>query len=88
MPYQISWTSFAQKDLQRLPLRTIGAILVYAQERLAQNPARLSKPLSGQLHAKRSARNGDYRIILVISEAEQVVFIYRVHHRAHVYRPQ
>jgi mRNA interferase RelE/StbE len=88
MPYQINWTRPAQKDLKRLPPRIIDAILVYTEERLAVNPARLSKPLKGELQGKRSARNGDYRHVLSMDEVEQVVFIHRVHHRAHVYRPQ
>ncbi|MGL5828115.1 MAG: type II toxin-antitoxin system RelE family toxin [Angustibacter sp.] len=84
----MSWTSPAQRDLQRLPPRIIDAILIYAQERLAINPALLSKPLDGQFHGRRSARNGDYRLIISISESEEIAFIHRVHHRAHIYRPQ
>lgn len=60
--------------------------MVYVEERLAQNPLRLSKPLAGDLAGMRSARNGDYRVLIRLAETRRVVWIVRIDHRAHVYR--
>lgn len=61
--------------------------MVYVDERLADNPHRLSKPLAGDLQGVRTARNGDYRILLRLDEQAGIVWILRIDHRAHVYRP-
>lgn len=53
---------------------------------LPENPARLSKPLTGELEGLRSARRGDYRVLLWIDEDTSTVVIVRVAHRADVYR--
>lgn len=73
--------------MARLPSRVAVAILVFVDERLAREPFRLSKPLGGELSGLRTARNGDYRVLLDIDDQEQSVTIVRVNHRAHVYRP-
>jgi mRNA interferase RelE/StbE len=54
---------------------------------LTENPARLSNPLRGELEGLRSARRGDYRVLLWIDEDASTVVIVRVAHRADVYRP-
>jgi mRNA interferase RelE/StbE len=72
--------------MARLPARVAGAILIFIDERLAESPMRLSKPLTGELAAKRSARNGDYRVLIQLDEDQHVVWIVHVNHRAHVYR--
>jgi len=50
------------------------------------NPARLSKPLGGNLEGLRSARRGDYRVLLWIDDEQETVVVVRVGHRADVYR--
>jgi mRNA interferase RelE/StbE len=72
--------------MARLPNRVAIAVLVYVDERLAHNPHRLSKPLTGQLRGTRTARNGDYRLLLRIDEDSETVGILHVDHRAHSYR--
>ena len=72
--------------MARLPATVAGAVLTYADERLARNPARLSKPLSGDLDGLRSARNGDYRILRELDEDASTITVIQVDHRAHVYR--
>jgi mRNA-degrading endonuclease RelE of RelBE toxin-antitoxin system len=72
--------------MARLPTKIATAILAYADGRLATDPYRLSKPLTADLAGERSARNGDYRLLLRISDEPAVVWIVRVAHRAHVYR--
>lgn len=83
---EVVWTTPARRDLSRLPPRIASVILNYVDERLAANPARLSKPLTGALVDLRSARSGDYRVLFRLVEAERRVVIIRVDHRAHVYR--
>jgi mRNA interferase RelE/StbE len=63
-----------------------SAILVYVEERLARDPMRLSKPLTGEFAGLRSAHNGDYRVLFRLDDEQQVVWVIRVDHRAHVYR--
>lgn len=88
MRYRIEWSGPAQRDMTRLPQRVAMAVMVYVDERLADNPQRLSKPLAGDLAGSRSARNGDYRILLRIDEEQAIVWIMHVDHRAHAYRPR
>jgi len=63
------------------------AIVEFITTVLVEHPARLSKPLTGELAAVRSARRGDYRVLLRIDEDASTVVIIRVAHRADVYRP-
>lgn len=86
MSYRIEWSGPARGDMARLPSRVAVAVMVYVDERLAENPQRLSKPLEGDLRGKRTARNGDYRVLLRIDDDPQIVWILHVDHRAHVYR--
>jgi mRNA interferase RelE/StbE len=86
LTYRVEWTTPAQRDLARLPARVAGAILVFVDERLAENAKRLSKPLTGELAGKCSARNGDYRVLIRLDKDQHVVWIVHVNHRAHVYR--
>ena len=85
-PMEVVWTAPARRDLSRLPPRIASVILNYVDERLATNPARMSKPLTGALQDLRSARSGDYRVLLRLIEAERQLIIIRVDHRAHAYR--
>jgi mRNA-degrading endonuclease RelE of RelBE toxin-antitoxin system len=85
--YRVSWTRPAQRDMARLPVRVAEAILTFVDDRLATNPARLSRPLRGEFEDLRSARNGDYRVLVRIDEDSETIFIRRVDHRAHVCRP-
>lgn len=87
MSYRIEWSGPAQRDMARLPSRVALAVMVYVDERLAANPLRLSKPLKGDPQEKRTARNGDYRILIRIDDSPGIVWVIHVDHRAHVYRP-
>lgn len=77
----------ARRQLHRLPDRVAVAIVEFITTVLAENPARLSKPLTGEFEGLRSARRGDYRVLLWIDEDASTVVIVRVAHRADVYRP-
>jgi mRNA interferase RelE/StbE len=70
--------------MARLPARVATAVLTYVDERLAENPKRLSKELSGDLLGLRSSRNGDHRILFRLTE--DTLWVLRVAHRAQAYR--
>jgi len=88
-PHRIEITSEARRGLHRLlPGRVTAAIVEFITGPLADNPSRLSKPLTGELAAYRSARRGDYRVLIRIDEADHTVLVARIDHRADVYRPR
>ena len=74
--------------MARLPPKVALAVMTYVDHRLGENPQRLSKPLSGELAHRRSARNGDYRVLFRVAENPAVISIVHVDHRAHAYRPR
>jgi len=85
--WEIAWTGPARRDLARLPPRIATVILTYVDQRLAENPWRLSKPLRGSLEGLHSARAGDYRVLFRLDEPGERLLLVRVDHRSHVYRP-
>ncbi len=85
--YRLQVSASARWQLHRLPERVAVAIVEFITTVLPENPARLSKPLTGELEGLRSARRGDYRVLLWIDEDASTVVIVRVAHRADVYRP-
>jgi len=46
----------------------------------------LSKPLVGELSGCRSARSGDYRALIRLDDADEMIWILAIDHRAHAYR--
>lgn len=72
--------------MARLPPKVAAAILTYVDQRLCANPQRLSGPLHGELEHLRSAHHGDYRVLISIDDANRIVHVHRVAHRAHIYR--
>jgi len=51
-----------------------------------ENDPYIGRPLRGELSGKHSLRIGDYRVIYVIDEDENLVILYTVKHRKKVYR--
>jgi mRNA interferase RelE/StbE len=86
-PWDVQITSRFRRDLHRLPPRIAAAIVEYVTAVLPESPSRLSKALTGELAGLRSARRGDYRVIFDIDESAHTIVLFRVAHRAHVYRP-
>jgi len=86
--YRLVLASEARRGLHRLPPKIATAIVEFITGPLAANPARLSKPLANELADYRSARRGDYRVIIRIEEADQIILVVRIDHRAQVYRPR
>ncbi|MGL4745285.1 MAG: type II toxin-antitoxin system RelE family toxin [Dermatophilaceae bacterium] len=85
--WEVTATSRFERDLARLPPRIATAVVEFVTIVLPTNPARMSKPLGGDLDGLRSARRGDYRVLLRLDDARRVVILHRVAHRAQVYRP-
>lgn len=86
MAYTVEFTATARRDLSRLPPRVLAAVIEFAFGDLARDPLRVGKPLRRELAGMYSARRGPYRLLYRIQEAQSVVFIQRVDHRADVYR--
>jgi mRNA-degrading endonuclease RelE of RelBE toxin-antitoxin system len=84
--YRVELDGPARRNLQRLPYKIAAAIVEFITGPLADNPHRLSKPLHGELASYRSARRGDYRVMLRIDEDRHTVLVLAVNHRAHIYR--
>jgi mRNA-degrading endonuclease RelE of RelBE toxin-antitoxin system len=84
--YRVEIDRPAQRNLQRLPHKIATAVVEFITGPLADDPHRLGKPLRGELAAYRSARRGDYRILLRIDEDRGTVLVVTVSHRAHIYR--
>jgi len=87
-PYRVELSGEARRGLHRLPAKVASAIIEFIIGPLADNPARLSKPLTNELAAYRTARRGDYRVLIRIDEPAHAVLVVHIDHRADVYRPR
>lgn len=86
-PYRVEIGAAARRQLHRLPERVALAVVELITVVLPSNPARLTKPLSGQLQGLRSARRGDYRVLVRIDDEHRtVVLVVKVAHRSDAYR--
>lgn len=85
-PYRVEVDRPARRDLDRLPHKIAAAIVEFITGTLADNPHRLSKPLRAELASYRSARRGDYRVLLRIDNDQHAILIVAINHRAHIYR--
>ncbi|MGH1564542.1 type II toxin-antitoxin system RelE family toxin [Mumia sp. DW29H23] len=85
--WRLEVASGARRELHRLPEKIAAAIVEFITTALLDNPLRVTKPLAGDLVAYRSARRGDYRVLVRVDEDERLVLVVRVAHRAHAYRP-
>lgn len=87
-PWHIEVSETAQRSLRTLPHKFAAAIVEFMTGPLADNPHRLSNPLHGELATWRTARRGDYCVILQIDDDTRTVRIGRIEHRATAYRPR
>ncbi|MDI3196277.1 type II toxin-antitoxin system RelE/ParE family toxin [Pseudarthrobacter sp. AL07] len=87
-PWRVEVTSPALKGFRRLPQKAAAAIVEFVTGVLADNPRRLSKPLTNELLGLRTARRGDYRVLFTLDIEEHVLYIHRIEHRADVYKPR
>lgn len=84
--YEIEITHEGLRHLNRLPEAVRAAAVELITGPLAENPARLGKPLVGELAGLYSARRGDYRVIYEFDDRRRVVTVHRVVHRRAAYR--
>jgi mRNA interferase RelE/StbE len=89
--YALSLASSARRVLAEgpprgLPLAVATAVTEFLAGPLLDNPHRVGKPLTRELGGYHSARRGAYRVIYRIHEAERIVHVVRIDHRADVYR--
>ena len=85
-PFDIAWTATSRRALSRLPAKVGTAVVELCYGPLADNPARLGKPLRFELEGLHSARRGDYRVIYRIDSARHRVEIVAIGHRSDAYR--
>jgi mRNA interferase RelE/StbE len=86
-PYEVRVSLPAHRQLSRLPSRVAPAVVEFITAVLAEHPLRLSKPLTGAFEGLRSARRGDYRVLIQVDESARTVLVLRIAHRAEAYRP-
>ncbi|TFV62260.1 type II toxin-antitoxin system RelE/ParE family toxin [Geodermatophilus sp. DF01-2] len=86
-PFTVEVASAARRQLRELPDNIAMAIVEFVTLVLPENPLRLSKPLTGALSGLRSARRGNYRVLIEVDESDRRILAVRIAHRAHAYRP-
>ncbi|WP_284762106.1 type II toxin-antitoxin system RelE/ParE family toxin [Arthrobacter sp. efr-133-R2A-63] len=87
-PWNVEVTSPALKRFLRLPQKAATAIVEFVTGALADNPHRLSKPLTNELLGLRTARRGDYRVLFTLDIEEHILYVHRIEHRSDVYKPR
>jgi mRNA interferase RelE/StbE len=86
--WRVGLAGSAIRDLDRVPPRVVPAVVEFIYGPLADDPQRVGLELRDDFSAEWGARRGAYRILYRIDEAEGLVTVTRVGHRAHVYRPR
>ncbi len=86
MTYAIIVAPTAARGLTALPPKILSAIVGFIYGDLADNPHRVGKELGRELGGTYSARRGPYRVLYEIRDAQLVVLVIRVEHRADIYR--
>lgn len=87
-PWKVEVTSPALKGFRRLPEKAAAAIVEFVTGALADNPRRLSKPLTNELLGLRTARRGDYRVLFTLDLEVHILYVHRIDHRSDVYKPR
>lgn len=65
-----------------------AAVIEFVTGSLRSNPRRVGKALTRELRGRYAARRGAFRIIYSIDDAEQLVTVLRIEHRADVHWPR
>jgi mRNA interferase RelE/StbE len=71
---------------QKLPEGVATAVIEFLTGSLIAAPRRVGKPLRRELAGLYSARRGTFRVLYRIDDAELLVTVVRVEHRADAYR--
>ncbi|NNN22464.1 MAG: type II toxin-antitoxin system RelE/ParE family toxin [Acidimicrobiales bacterium] len=85
--WEVSLTSHAAIDLEKMPRRVAPAVVEFLYGPLVKNPMRVGKALIGNLSGLYSARRGEYRVFYELIEDSEVVLVHRISHRSNAYRP-
>lgn len=78
MTYRIRTSPACRRDLNRLPVSVVPAVLELMFGPLAENPHRVGKPLAARFEGRHSARRGQYRIIYRIDDGAHIVTVFTV----------
>ncbi|HVE45227.1 MAG TPA: type II toxin-antitoxin system RelE/ParE family toxin [Acidimicrobiales bacterium] len=79
-------TATAERALGRLPEGAAAAIVEFMVGALVGAPRRVGHPLQRELGGLWAARRGPYRVVYEIDDKAGVVTVFRIDHRADVYR--
>ncbi len=71
---------------ERLPEAVAAAVIEFITGPLLDNPYRVGTELSGPLVGTYAARRGTYRVLYKIDDAQRLVTVRDVDHRADAYR--
>lgn len=86
-PYDIQVAAGAARTIRdKLPEGVATAALEFITGSLIAAPRRVGKPLRRELAGLYSARRGTFRVLYRIDDAEHLVTVVRVEHRADAYR--
>ena len=86
-PYDIQVATGAARAIQeKLPEGVAAAVIEFITGSLIAAPRRVGKPLRRELAGLYSARRGTFRVLYRIDDAEHLVTVVRVEHRADAYR--
>jgi mRNA-degrading endonuclease RelE of RelBE toxin-antitoxin system len=88
--YRLSLAPAARRTLTEgpplgLPLAVAAAVMEFVTGALLDNPQRVGKPLTRELHGYHAARRGAYRVVYRIDDPRRTVHVVRIDHRADVY---
>ncbi len=84
--YELRVSASAERSLARIPEFAAAAVIEFMTGSLTEDPGRVGKRLHLDLVEFHAARRGAYRIVYLIDEAERIVIVARIEHRADVYR--
>jgi len=86
-PYDLQVAVGAARAIQqKLPEGVAAAVIEFITGSLTAAPRRVGKPLRRELAGLYSARRGTFRVLYRIDDAEHLVTVIRVEHRADAYR--
>ena len=86
-PYDIQVAAGVARAIhEKLPEGVAAAVVEFITGSLIAAPRRVGKPLRRELAGLYSARRGTFRVFYRIDDAEHLVTVVRVEHRADAYR--
>lgn len=88
-PYRLRVTASAGRAIQdKLPEPVAAAVIEFITATLLENPHRVGKALHNELKGVHSVRRGAFRVLYEIDDGIRLVTVFRIEHRADIYRPR